>query len=614
MAQQVLGSNNTSMRKLLMFMVTIICCGFFQNISYSQESKRITIKYAGRGSTNADDKSGAITFLRDNSQQVHFVHEGINMWCDKAIYYEKENFIEAFSNVRMQQGDTINMTAEYVEYSGKTQLAYASGNVILKEPQSTLTTDTLHFDRTRQQAYYNTGGKVVKDTSGTITSTIGRYYLNQNKYQFVSNVKLVNPEYVLNTNRLDFYTETGHAYLYGPSTIVGTNSKIYCEKGFFNTNADIGHFQKNAKIDYDNRTVIGDSLYFDRNRSFASASNNIKVTDTINNTVVKGHYAEVFRDKDSIFITKRALAISVQERDSIYIHSDTLMVTGPPEKRITRGYYNVRIFKTDLAGKADSIHVDHESGLTKMINLDRFSSRDAFATARKPVLWNMGNQMTGDTIHLISNVVTEKLDSLKVFNNAFLVSKDTLSDDGYNQVKGQRLIGLFENNELYNVDIIKNAEVIYYSRNDENELVGINKSKSGKINLKISENTIDEIRLIQQIDGELFPESEFPKNGRLLRGFDWRGEERPMSVEDLFKDDPPLVLPKIKGLENAVPQEDFFNEELKNRVKEVGSKDKTIPNKAARNIPKDSLTVKTPKPIKKKNLKTSSSKESNKNN
>lgn len=564
---------------------------------HSQENKRITIKYAGRGSTNAEDPSGAITFLRDNSQQVHFIHEGINMWCDKAIYYEKEDFIEAFSNVVMKQGDTINMTAKYVEYSGKTQLAYASGEVILKEPQSTLSTDTLYFDRTSQKAFYNTGGTVVKDTSGTITSTIGTYYLNQNKYQFVSNVRLVNPEYILNTNRLDFYTETGHAYLYGPSTIVGTNSKIYCERGFYDTKLDNGHFQKNARIDYNNRTVEGDSLYFDRNRSFASANNNITVTDTINNSIVKGHYAEVYRDRDSVFITKRALAITVQEKDSIYIHSDTLMVTGPPEKRITRGYYNVRIYKSDLAGKADSVHVNHETGLTKMINLSRFSDTDAFATARKPVLWNLGNQMTGDTIHLISNVKTEQLDSLKVFNNAFLVSKDTLSEDGYNQVKGQILIGLFRNNEMYSVDIIKNAEVIYYSRNAENELVGINKSKSGKINIQLSDNTIDEIRLIQQIDGDLYPESQFPKNGRLLRGFDWRGSERPQSVEDLFKDDPPLDLPVIQGIENAEPKEDFFDAELRSRVKSAAPKDTSIPNKAERNIPKDSSSIKIPKLI-----------------
>ncbi len=557
----------------------------------AQEQKRIKIMYSGFAVTSPELGEGVREFRRDNSQQVHFIHEGVNLYCDKALYYENEDFIEAFSNVNMQQGDTINMTSKYAEYSGKTQLAFARGDVVLTEPQSVLTTDKLYFDRTKQQAYYTTGGRVVRDTSGTITSTIGRYYMSTKKYQFVDNVVLVNPEYVLKTNRLDFFTENGHAYMYGPSTIVGETSTIYCERGFYNTNNDTGYFIKNSRIDYDNRVVVGDSIYFNRNTSFASATNNITVTDTINNSIVRGHYAEVFREKDSVFITKRALAISVQENDSIYMRSDTLMLTGPEEHRITRAFYNVRIFKSDLSGKADSVHVDHKKGLTQMINLKRFSSGDAFSTARKPILWNMGNQMTGDTIHLISNVETEKLDSLKVFNNAFLISKDSLSD-GYNQIKGQILIGLFRENELYNVDIIKNAEVIYYAYNDENELVGIDKSKSATINIQIEDSEITEISKLKQIDGMIYPEEDFPKNARIFRGFDWRGDEQPMSVEDLFKDDPPLILPVIRGLDEYIPQEEFFDEALMERV-EATKKDKDdTTSKAARHIPtKETDTV-----------------------
>ncbi|MFC0605394.1 OstA-like protein [Winogradskyella pulchriflava] len=554
-------------------------------LSFAQEKQRITIEYAGIASSNPEIEEGAFVFLRDESQQVHFKHKGVNMWCDKAIYYEDQDFIEAFSNVVMKQGDTINMVSKYVEYSGKTQLAFAQGDVVLTEPQSTLTTDKLYFDRNRQLAYYNTTGKVVRDSSGTITSQIGRYYMNAKKYQFTQDVVLVNPDYTLNTERLDFFPDNGHAYLFGPSTIVGEQNKIYTERGFYDTKSNTGHFQRNAKIYYENRIVEGDSLYFDRDKSFASATNNITVTDTINNSIVRGHYAEVWRNKDSLFITKRALAITVQEKDSVYLHADTLMVTGKEDNRITRAYYNARLYKSDLAGKADSIHVDHQTGLTKLINLNRFNSTDAFATKRKPVLWNLGNQMTGDTIHLISNVETEKLDSLKVFNNAFLVSKDTLSEDGYNQIKGQRLIGLFRDNELYNVDIIKNAETIRYMRNDKNELIGIQKSKSGSINIQIIEKAIEEVRFINQIDGNIFPESEFPKSGRRLRGFDWRGEEQPMSVEDLFKDDPPLELPKIKGLEDYVPPEEFVDDSVNERVEEAGKSTPNKPNKAARNLP-----------------------------
>ncbi len=571
-----------------LFLIITLCISAF---SFAQEKQKIVVEYSGITTSNPDVEDGALIFLRDDSQQVHFVHKGVNLWCDKAVYYQDQDYIEAYSGgsgkVLVKQGDSINMVAKYVEYSGKTELAFAQGEVVLTEPNSVLTTDKLYFDRIRQLAYYDTSGKVVRDSSGTITSQIGRYYMNSKKYQFTKDVVLVNPDYTLNTERLDFFPDNGHAYLFGPSTIVGEESNIYTERGFYDTNANTGYFQRNAKIDYDNRIIEGDSIYFDRDRSFASATNNIKVTDTINNSIVKGHYAEVWRDKDSIFITKRALAITVQEKDSVYLHADTLMVTGKEDNRVTRAYYNAKLYKSDLAGKADSIHVDHKTGLTELINLSRYSSTDAFATARKPVLWNIGNQMTGDTIHLISNVKTEKLDSLKVFNNAFLVSKDTISDDGYNQIKGQRLIGLFRNNELYNVDIIKNAETIRYMRNETNELIGIQKSKSGSINIQIVEQAIEEVRFINQIDGNIFPEPDFPRNARRLRGFDWRGEERPSSVEDLFKDDPPLDLPKISGLDDYVPPEDFFDDGVIERVEEAGKDTPNKPNKAARNLPKE---------------------------
>lgn len=561
---------------------------FGASYAQPQTSKKIRIEIAGFATPDTIRGEGVTVFTRDNTQQVHFVHEGVNMWCDQAVYYEKEDFIEAYSNVIMNQGDTINMTAKYAEYSGKTQLAFASGNVILTEPKSVLTTDTLYFDRVKQQAFYKAKGKIVRDSSGTITSQIGRYYMEQKKYQFVQDVVLVNPEYTLNTEHLDFYTETGHAYMYGPSTIVGETSTIYTERGFYDTNNDTGHFVRKSKINYENREVVGDSMYFDRKINFASATNNIVVTDTINKSIARGHYAEVWRAKDSVFITKRALAITVQEKDSIYMHSDTLMVTGKPEHRITRAYYNAKIYKSDLSGKADSIHADHKAGLTQLINLDRFSSTDAFAIKRKPILWNLGNQMTGDTIHLISNPETEQLDSLIVFDNAFVLSRDTIGESqGFNQIKGLKLIGLFKDNELYNIDIIKNAEVIYYTRDGENELVGINKSRSGSINIKISNNEIDEIRMLQDVTGDLYPESMFPENARKFRGFDWREEERPLSVDDLFKDDPPLELPVIKGLEDYVPQEEFFDEALLERVDKAQDKNSDKENKAARQLPED---------------------------
>ncbi|TXG34516.1 OstA-like protein [Seonamhaeicola maritimus] len=540
---------------------------------YSQEKKKIEIKYAGRLNVDEEKHPGARILTRDDSQQVHITHESIEMWCDRAIHYGKENYIEAYGNVRMKQADTVNMTSKYVEYSGITQLALARGEVILQDPKTTVSSDTLYFDRLRQEAFYKSGGTVVKDSTTTITSKIGRHYMQENKFKFVEDVVLVNDSTTIKSNFFDFYSDTGQAFLFGPSTITTPESTTYCEKGFYDSEIEVGYALKNARIDYDNRIIEGDSLYFDTTKDFASATNNIKVTDTINHSIIKGHYAEVFKgeEKDSVFITKRALAITVQENDSIYMHADKIMVTGKPDNRIIRAFYNAKIYKSDLSGKSDSIHSNQKTGITELINLNKLGSNDRFSTARKPILWNLENQMTGDTIHLISNPDSEKIDSLLVFENAFIISKDTISKTGFNQIFGMRLKGLFnDENKLRQVDITQNAESIFYARNDQQELIGIDKAKSGSISILFAEEGIEEYTRLNQVDGSLSPESQYDERDKLLRGFDWREEERLNSIEDLFKDDPPLELPIIKGLEDYVPQDDFFDLELLERISQAG--------------------------------------------
>jgi hypothetical protein len=392
----------------------------------------------------------------------------------------------------------------------------------------------------------------------------------------VSNVVLTNPEYIINSEQLDFYGETGHAYLYGPSTIESETSTVYCERGFYDTRGDTGYFVKNSKIDYNNRTVKGDSMYFNRNTNFASATNNIEVIDTINKSVVTGHYAEVFRDKDSVFITKRAVAASVQDSDSLFIHGDTIMITGKPEKRIIRGFYDVRLFKSDMSGKSDSVHINQATGLTKMINITSgpVSSVDK---RRSPVLWSGLSQMTGDTIHLQSNTKTEQLDSMRVFNNAFLIQKDTI--EGYNQVKGMDLVGLFEDNELYQVDINKNTETLYYSRNSEQELIGINKTLSSSIKILFEEQQIEDIYYYQNVDGNLTPEEDF----------NWRGDERLLTKEDLFEGKAAPELVKIEGIPLPQEEDGFFDEREEGDEMLLNEKSRLKPedlqNKAKDSIP-----------------------------
>jgi lipopolysaccharide export system protein LptA len=481
---------------------------------WSQDSKQILIQNSDFVDISEKEIPGAILFTGN----VIIVHEGVRMTCNKAYHFTKSNFVKVFGNVQMVQGDTLFMNSKYAEYNGNTKFAYATGDVVMRDPKMTLATDTINFDRNSQQAYYNSKG-TIQDPENTLVSNSGKYYLNEKKFQFLDAVTVTNPRQTIKTNHLDYYTNSGHAYVFGPSTITSASNTIYTTKGFYDTKKDEGKLQKGSKITYKDRLIEGDDIYYDRKLDFARAKNNVKVTDTINHFVIKGHYAEVYKQKDSMFITKKAVAITLFEKDSVYFHAKKLLVTGKPENRIIRGSNNARFFKKDMSGKCDSIHYNQKVGLTQMIG--------------KPILWNGKNQMTGDVMHLISDAKTEKIDSLKVLNNAFIISKDTIGD-GFNQVKGQNLFGKFKDNKLHEVDVVKNTEVIFYMRNEKNELIGINKNVSSKINMILEGNTIETITFFTNVDGIIYPEEELPENARKLKGFIWRGDEQILTKEAIF--------------------------------------------------------------------------------
>jgi lipopolysaccharide export system protein LptA len=498
-------------QKLLFFLTFLT---FVPLQSHAQEAKKIFVEHSDFFDINQNEIPDAM-LLTGN---VRVRHEGMVLTCNKAYYFQKENYLKAFGNVKMVQGDTLFMDSKYAEYNGNVKQAFATGDVSLRSPDMRLVTDTIRFDRNIQQAWYGTYGTIT-NKDNTLRSKAGRYFVNQKKYEFRTAVTITNPKWVIKSNYLDYYNNSGHAYLFGPSTITSKENYIYTEKGFYDTKKNLAHFVKKSYIRYNDRLIRGDSLYYDRTREFASATNNVKITDTINKGIVKGHYAEVYKNKDSMFVTRRAVAVNLVENDSVYIHGKRLLVTGKPENRIIRAYNNVRFYKTDMSGKCDSIHSDQRTGLTQMIG--------------RPILWNFDNQMTGDVMHLIADKKTEKLDSLKVLNNAFLVSKDTLGT-GYNQVKGANLYGKFKDNRLYDVDIVKNTEVVYYMYNDDDELIGINKNVSSKINLKLDQSKIETITFFKTVDGDIYPEKDLPENARKLRGFVWRPDERIKSKDDIF--------------------------------------------------------------------------------
>ena len=505
----------------------------------SKIPKIIEIRQAG-GSTQDQEKfPGANILFKTPNKRVKLFHEGALIESDKAYFYSKDNYFRAMGDVIFTQGDSLQMTCNTIEYDGKTKKAIAIGNVDLKKSDMTLKTEKLNLDRVNDKAFYNTKGIVV-DSASTLTSQRGTYFMAENKYRFTSDVTILNPKYIVNSEQLDYFTDLKQAYLYGNSKIKGENYTIFCERGFYDMQREKGVFKENATLYYDDKIIKGDSLYFESEHDYASASKNVSIVDSINNSIITGHYAEIFKAKDSAIITRRAMAINIVDQDSLFIHADTLVATGPQEKRILRGYYDVRILKSDIRGRSDSLYLDQSIGLTKLLSRPLTNQQEQIFTeadrnGANPVLWFGESQMSGDKIFLLSNLVTRKLDSLKITGNIFIIEKDTLSLDGYQQIKGGILNGAFKEGRLDNIVITKNTEMVYYLYNDEDlQLIGIDKTTCSALQMNFNDGQIENITFLVSPNGDVYPEEELPLNDRTLKGFIWRITEKPETIEDLF--------------------------------------------------------------------------------
>ena len=244
---------------------------------FAQKQTKIKVENSDFVDVNEIELPNA-TLLTGN---VRVIHDGIVMTCNKAYYFKDENYIKAFGNVEMVQGDTLYLNSKYAEYNGNVKKAFATGDVVMQSPESKMSTDTLSFDRNSQEAFFNNHG-TINNRNNVLKSKVGRYYVAEKKYQFLTSVVLKNPEYTIKSNHLDYYTTQGDSYLLGPSTITGKENFIYTENGYYNSKKNIGNFKRKSYIKYKDRLIEGDSLYYDRKKEFASGTHSLLLSYFLN--------------------------------------------------------------------------------------------------------------------------------------------------------------------------------------------------------------------------------------------------------------------------------------------------------------------------------------------
>src|SRR5688572_17074071 len=143
--------------------------------------------------------------------------------CDSAWFWKSENRMEAFGHAFLNQAGGVMVWSDYMLYNGNTKTASAQRNVRMTDNKMSLTTDAIQYDVTNKIAWYTTGGN-IKDGENTMNSRSGSYYSNSREYFFKGKIKLVNPEYTIEGDTLNYNGSTRVAYFFGPTYITSTDN------------------------------------------------------------------------------------------------------------------------------------------------------------------------------------------------------------------------------------------------------------------------------------------------------------------------------------------------------------------------------------------------------
>jgi lipopolysaccharide export system protein LptA len=461
-------------------------------------------------------KDSEAQILKDH---VVLYHQGATMECDSAYWFEKENIFEAFSNVRMNQGDTVFAYGDYLHYDGNLQLAKLRYNVRLEDKRATLFTDSLDYDRMLNLGYYFDGGLLV-DEENELTSFWGQYDTEMKVALFSDSVKLVNENFTLYSDTLRYSTETNVADILGPSTIVSDSGYIYSTRGWYNTATDDAQLLDRSQVfsDDGSKVLIGDTIFYNRDTGIAKVYGQLFLQDTLHNVILRGDYGYYDEKIEYALATDSAYAIDYSQKDSLFLHGDTLKMITDSIGRQIFAYPNVRFYRVDLQGICDTMH---------------YVSADSILYLKKdPVIWNEDNQLMGDAIDVYLNDST--IEKAVVKNYAFGIQKRPVENQ-FNQLKGKNLTAHFVNGEIRHVLVEGSAESLYYLLEKDSTVIGLNRTESPYLSMDLFDEKLEKLKLWPSTKAQTVPLSQLKPDDETLKGFVWIDYLRPINKYDIFR-------------------------------------------------------------------------------
>lgn len=495
-------------------------------------------------------------------RNVKLQQKGVLLYCDLAIQNKTTNEIQAFGNVRMVQGDTINVRGDTLFYFGSSRQAKVRGHVVLKDRKMTLSTAQLDYDLVSGLAHYPVKGRII-DRENTLTSEEGDYYTGNKQFVFKRNVRLLNQpagkeKTTILGDSLLYNSLTKLADFQGPTRIISSDGVLVARNGQYNTVTRVSNFRQRATAETEKYTLTGDTLNFDNVNEIGVANGNVVIVNKADQTTLTGDHGRYNGKAGVSRMIGHAVVRSPISRgtdlDTLFMRADTLFSfdNKTTKRKKLVGLKNVLIFKSDLQSKCDSLVYDVNDSLLYFF--------------KKPIVWSQNYQMEADSI--IAQLKDNRINTMYLKSRAFVISQDTLLN--FNQVKGRVITAYFrtifvpaaktkpapgtlmasaanrpasgrtvsttavaEKTTLDRVLVEGNGQTIYFAVDEKNRLVGMNRTECSKMNIEFTNSQVSRIRNYGRPDMYLTPPKELTSEKKQLDGFRWREKEKPTRNQTL---------------------------------------------------------------------------------
>lgn len=330
---------------------------------------------------------------------------------------------------------------------------------------------------------------------------------------------------------VDYDFENKIAHFNSGIRLEDSTGVLIANQGSYFEEVDSAVFMGNVQLSSEEEYAESDRMYIQRKEKRSYLYGQVLIENLNDQQIIRSD--SVYADSLGYRRLMGNAAIrTIDETDTSFVLSHTIFVHDQDSSFSFRTVTTTESWNIDFSTKSDSLYYESES--------------EQFLLTGEPKVWYDRAELSAKTI--IAQMDSGNIEELYLYQDAFTIVENEQSGR-LNQLKSDSLKASFLLGDLHEMVLYPNAELLYFTVNDNDENDGAIELQSPRISLLFSDGEIEELKS-ESSQGFVF-EEDSSLDSRRLDGFEWNPGLRPQKPKGIFTyrfetipTEPPFELPK----------------------------------------------------------------------